>query len=61
MSLENKFNSLSTKNAPGQEIRQSDQNINSIMLGKKMDGILVDFSHGDVDAFKPTPNSTKPI
>lgn len=59
MSLENKFNSLSTKNAPGQEIRQSDQNINRIMIGKKMDGILVDFSHGDVDAFKPTPNSRK--
>lgn len=27
------------------------------MIGEKLDGIFVDFSHGDVDAFPPTPGS----
>ena len=57
MSLDEKFKALHTNNAPGQEVRQNLGNINTIMLGEKLDGIPVDFSHGDVDAFPPTPSS----
>ena len=57
MSLDEKFKALNTNNAPGQEVRQNLGNINTIMLGEKLDGIPVDFSHGDVDAFPPTPSS----
>ena len=59
MSLEKKFNSLNTKNAPGQEHRQSFKDLSEIMVGKKLNGKLVDFSHGDVDAFEPIPESKK--
>ena len=31
--------------------------LNTIMLGEKLDGVHIDFSHGDVDAFPPTPGS----
>lgn len=57
--LDEKFRALDSNNAPGQEVRQSIGDINSIMLGDKLDGSLVDFSHGDVDAFPPTPKSDK--
>lgn len=57
--LDEKFRVLDAKNAPGQEVRQSLNDINSIMLGDKLEGTLVDFSHGDVDAFKPIPESDK--
>jgi aspartate/methionine/tyrosine aminotransferase len=57
MTIEEKFKSLESKNAPGQEIRQNLGDLNSIMLGDKLDGIAVDFSHGDVDAFPPIPDS----
>lgn len=57
MTIEEKFKSLESKNAPGQEIRQNLDDLSSIMLGDKLDGILVDFSHGDVDAFPPIPDS----
>ena len=59
MSLEKKFNFLNTKNAPGQEHRQSFKDLSEIMVGKKLNGKLVDFSHGDVDAFEPIPESKK--
>ncbi|MBT6170699.1 MAG: pyridoxal phosphate-dependent aminotransferase [Flavobacteriaceae bacterium] len=57
MTLDEKFKALQTNNAPGQEVRQNLGDINAIMIGEKMDGLTVDFSHGDVDAFPPTPNS----
>jgi aspartate/methionine/tyrosine aminotransferase len=57
MTLEEKFKLLEADNAPGQEVRQSLKDLNSIMIGEKLDGIFVDFSHGDVDAFPPTPGS----
>ena len=56
-SLENKFAALSAENAPGQELRQNTDYLKNIMKGKKLDGIPVDFSHGDVNAFPPTPKS----
>jgi len=55
--LEKKFKAIEANNAPGQEIRQQIGNLNDIMQGEKLQGVSVDFSHGDVDAFPPTPNS----
>ena len=57
MTLNEKFKALQTKNAPGQEIRKINKDLKGIVIGKKLDGALVDFSHGDVDAFPPTPSS----
>ncbi len=57
VSVIEKFATLATDNAPGQEVRQSVGNINDLMRGDEMSGRLVDFSHGDVDAFTPTPGS----
>ena len=57
MTLDEKFKALEADNAPGQEARQNLENLNSIMRGERLDGIAVDFSHGDVDAFPPTPGS----
>lgn len=48
-----KFAKLGVDNAPGQEVRQKVDNLQ--MIGDKIEGIPVDFSHGDVDAFVPTP------
>jgi len=55
--LDEKFKALEADNAPGQEVRQSPGDLNAIMIGEKLDGVFVDFSHGDVDAFAPTPGS----
>ncbi len=57
MTLEEKFKLLEADNAPGQEVRQTVGDISSLMRGDKLDGTIVDFSHGDVDAFTPTPGS----
>lgn len=57
--LDEKFSALEAKNAPGQEIRQDISDLNTLMRGEKLDGVAVDFSHGDVDAFPPTPGSEK--
>ncbi len=57
MTLEEKFRALEADNAPGQEVRQVIGDISTIMRGDKLDGVPVDFSHGDVDAFVPTPGS----
>ena len=59
MTLDEKFKALEADNAPGQEIRQETNNLNEIMRGEKYGGIPVDFSHGDVDAFPPTPGSSE--
>jgi aspartate/methionine/tyrosine aminotransferase len=57
MKLDEKFKLLAADNAPGQEIRQNQGNLSSIMIGEELDGVFVDFSHGDVDAFLPAPDS----
>ncbi|WP_434118773.1 pyridoxal phosphate-dependent aminotransferase [Sinorhizobium meliloti] len=57
VSVIEKFATLATDNAPGQEVRQSAGNIRDLMRGEKISGRLVDFSHGDVDAFTPMPGS----
>lgn len=57
MSIQEKFRKLGTDNAPGQELRQQADGIEALMRGEKLEGTPVDFSHGDVDAFTPTPGS----
>lgn len=57
--IENKFSRLGTDNAPGQEVRQNNGDLEGQLLGERLPGIPVDFSHGDVNAsaFEPTPGS----
>jgi aspartate/methionine/tyrosine aminotransferase len=55
--LDEKFKALEADNAPGQEVRQDIGDLNTIIRGEQLDGASVDFSHGDVDAFPPTPGS----
>lgn len=50
-----KFARLGCDNAPGQEALQ--KNVTLDLRGGKLSGTPVDFSHGDVDAFKPLPGS----
>lgn len=57
MSTHDKFNRLGTDNAPGQEVRQETGDLHGLMRGEALAGTPVDFSHGDVDAFTPTPGS----
>ncbi len=57
MSIDDKFKTLATDNAPGQEVRSTADNIMGLMKGETLSGTPVDFSHGDVDAFEPTPGS----
>ncbi|OIS92831.1 pyridoxal phosphate-dependent aminotransferase [Brucella cytisi] len=57
VSVSEKFSALATDNAPGQEVRQSANDIHHLMRGQEISGLPVDFSHGDVDAFTPTPGS----
>jgi len=59
ITLDDKFRVLEADNAPGQEVRQDIRHLNNLMQGEKFDGIPVDFSHGDVDAFPPTTGSEK--
>jgi aspartate/methionine/tyrosine aminotransferase len=56
-SIETKFTKLATDNAPGQEVRQSAGAVEALLRGGNIPGVPVDFSHGDVDAFVPTPGS----
>lgn len=53
--LETKFAKLGMDNAPGQEGRQKAKELD--IRGEKLNGELVDFSHGDVDAHEPTPGA----
>jgi aspartate/methionine/tyrosine aminotransferase len=53
-----KFAALATAHAPGQEMRQAAGNVGNLMRGGKISGRPVDFSHGDVDAFLPTPGAS---
>jgi aspartate/methionine/tyrosine aminotransferase len=53
--IEEKFKKLGIDNAPGQEALQGEAKLD--LRGEKLDGELVDFSHGDVDAHEPIPGS----
>ncbi|MDV7145231.1 pyridoxal phosphate-dependent aminotransferase [Tropicimonas sp. TH_r6] len=55
--LEARFSGLGADNAPGQEVRQSVDQVAALQRGERMDGAPVDFSHGDVDAFPPPPGA----
>lgn len=55
--LDEKFNDIAADQAPGQEVRQDRGDLDSLMRGAKLEGIAVDFSHGDVDAFPPIPGA----
>lgn len=55
MNIAQKFDMLGIDNAPGQESLQKAQTLD--LRGEKLDGAFVDFSHGDVDAHKPTPGA----
>ncbi|MFS4417397.1 pyridoxal phosphate-dependent aminotransferase [Maribacter sp. 2307ULW6-5] len=57
MTIEQKFEALKADNAPGQEVRQTNDSLDGLVRGEMMGGVPVDFSHGDVDAFPPTPHS----
>ncbi len=55
MNIKEKFGRLGIDNAPGQEALQKSQVLE--LRGEPIPGPAVDFSHGDVDAHKPTPGS----
>lgn len=55
--LDAKFARLAADNAPGQEVRQTADDLATVMRGDVLKGVPVDFSHGDVDAFEPTPGA----
>ena len=57
--IDEKFRALATDNAPGQEVRQQAGDLERVMRGETLPGTPVDFSHGDVDAFPPTPGSSE--
>lgn len=59
LTLDEKFRMLEADNAPGQEVRQKTDDLSTLMRGEILEGVPVDFSHGDVDAFPPTPDSEK--
>ena len=59
MNLEAKFQGLGADNAPGQEVRQDNGSLDALVRGGKVSGTPVDFSHGDVDAFPPTPGAAE--
>lgn len=52
--IDQKFAGLATENAPGQEVRLVAGAIEDRLIGGKLEGRPVDFSHGDVDAFLPS-------
>lgn len=52
--IEKKFAGLATENAPGQEVRLTGEGADAFLVGEKLPGRTVDFSHGDVDAFLPS-------
>ena len=53
--ISEKFAKLGVDNAPGQEGLQKKTALE--LRGEKCEGVPVDFSHGDVDAFQPLPGS----
>lgn len=54
-SIKDKFKKLNAEFAPGQEVRQSIDDLD--VQVDELPGTPVDFSHGDVDAHEPIPGS----
>jgi len=59
ITIAEKFTALGTDHAPGQEVRQRGGEFAELTRGTKLQGGLVDFSHGDIDAHPPTPGSVE--
>lgn len=57
MTIQDKFLRLANDDAPGQEVRQTGDDVAGLLRGDRLDGRAVDFSHGDVDAHPPSPGS----
>ena len=55
--LDEKFERLAIENAPGQEVSLGGAGFSTLASGGRGRGAPVDFSHGNVDAFEPTPGS----
>jgi aspartate/methionine/tyrosine aminotransferase len=57
--IEEKFERLGTRHAPGQEVRHGDDALDAALRGDPLPGVPVDFSHGDVNdtAFAPAPGA----
>lgn len=55
MTIEELYDQLGVDNAPGQESLNKEKELT--LLGPVIEGPLVDFSHGDVNAHRPTPGS----
>lgn len=55
--LEARYARLGTADAPGQELRLQVAESALGLHGGRLAGTPVDFSHGDVDAFEPTPGA----
>ena len=55
LTIEEKFKLMATDSAPGQEVRAS--GAVDGLIGEAIEGVRVDFSHGDVDAHPPIPGS----
>ncbi|PZQ50199.1 MAG: pyridoxal phosphate-dependent aminotransferase [Rhodovulum sulfidophilum] len=55
--IQSKFSGLGTDDALGQEGRQDAAGAAAVLRGDALPGRPVDFSHGDVDAFEPTPGA----
>lgn len=55
MNIEEKFSKLGIEHAPGQEDRQQSDDLE--LIGERLEGEPVDFSHGDVDAHEPIPGA----
>jgi len=53
--LTDKFAKLGVDSAPGQEAQQKTGSVD--FRGDRLEGVPVDFSHGDVNAFPPLPGS----
>jgi len=51
-----RFEALATDHAPGQEVRLA-RTVEADLSGPEWPGEIVDFSHGDVDAFEPAPGA----
>ena len=55
--LDNTFAAIAADNCPGQEGLQATTDFMTKSRGANIPGPAVDFSHGDVDAFTPTPGA----
>lgn len=57
MTIQDRFARLGNEDAPGQEVRQNADDIAALLIGDRLEGRPVDFSHGDVDAHPPSPGA----